>query len=153
MFVLRGGLSDIVFQRSPYSHNTEVFVTFVHGQSTSLGGEGEDAYLFGWMSSGNDVVVELPVGASTVALTEDAVLADLGHERVENDLILTIHSGGGGTLTLKDYFVSSHAWMISEQNGTTIDVVDWSFQSLLSILRRCKRIFWMLHVRNGQMIY
>ncbi len=94
------------------------------GNDTLVGGEGEDTYLFGWMSSGNDVVVELPVGASTIALTEDTVLADLEHERVENDLILTIH-GGGGTLTLKDYFISPHVWAIHEHTGNTINVADW----------------------------
>lgn len=73
------------------------------GNDTLVGGEGEDTYLFGWMSSGNDVAIELPIGASTIALTDGTTLADLRHERVENDLIIAIH-GGGGMLTLKDYF-------------------------------------------------
>jgi len=94
------------------------------GNDTLVGGDGEDTYLFGWGSSGNDVAIELPVGASAIALTDGTTLADLWHERVENDLIIAIH-GGGGMLTLKDYFISPHAWTIHEHTGNTINVADW----------------------------
>ena len=94
------------------------------GNDTLVGGDGEDTYLFGWASSGNDVVVELPAGANIIALTDGTTLADLWQERMENDLILAIH-GGGGTLTLRDYFISSYAWTIHEHTGNTINVADW----------------------------
>lgn len=94
------------------------------GNDTLVGGEGEDTYLFGWGASGNDVAIELPVGASTIALTDGTTLADLRHERLENDLIIAIR-GGGGMLTLKDYFISPHTWTIHEHTGNTINVADW----------------------------
>ncbi|MBK6959183.1 MAG: hypothetical protein IPH22_13485 [Nitrosomonas sp.] len=76
------------------------------GNDVLVGGDGNDTYLFGWMSAGNDVAVEPLEGMSIIALTEGTALADLRHERMGNDLILTLQ--GGATLTLRDYFVSPH---------------------------------------------
>jgi len=94
------------------------------GDDILIGGEGIDTYLFGWMSAGNDVAVEVADGMSIIALTEGATLADLRYERTGNDLVLTLH-GGGATLMLQDYFVSPHIWTIREENGTAINVADW----------------------------
>lgn len=94
------------------------------GDDILTGGEGTDTYLFGWMSAGNDVAVEVADGMSIVALTEGVMLADLRHERIGNDLVLTLH-GGGAALTLQDYFVSPHIWTIREENGAVINITDW----------------------------
>lgn len=94
------------------------------GDDILIGGEGTDTYLFGWMSAGNDVAVEVADGMSIIALTEGAALVDLRYERTGNDLILTLH-GGGATLTLQDYFVSPHIWTIRQENGAAINAADW----------------------------
>jgi len=93
------------------------------GNDVLVGGDGNDTYLFGWMSAGNDVAVEPLEGMSIIALTEGTALADLWHERMGNDLILTLQ--GGATLTLKDYFVSPHVWMLHEATNAVINVADW----------------------------
>ncbi|MXS81831.1 calcium-binding protein [Nitrosomonas oligotropha] len=94
------------------------------GNDVLTGGDGTDTYLFGWLSSGNDVAIEIADGMSIIALTAGATLADLQHERVGDDLILTLH-GSGAALTLKDYFVSPHVWTIHEESGVTVNVADW----------------------------
>lgn len=94
------------------------------GDDILIGGEGTDTYLFGWMSAGNDVAVEVADGMSIIALTEGAALTDLRHDRTGNDLILTLH-GGGAMLTLQDYFVSPHIWTIHQENGVAINVANW----------------------------
>ena len=95
------------------------------GNDVLVGGDGNDTYLFGWMSAGSDVAVEPLEGMSIIALTEGTALADLRHERMGNDLILTLQ--GGATLTLKDYFVSPHVWMLREESNAVINVADWLY--------------------------
>lgn len=94
------------------------------GDDILIGGTGTDTYLFGWMSAGNDVAIEVADGMSAIALTGGATLANLRDERSGNDLILTLR-GGGASMTLKDYFVSPHIWTIREENGAEINVADW----------------------------
>ncbi|WP_292925987.1 calcium-binding protein [Nitrosomonas sp.] len=93
------------------------------GNDVLVGGDGNDTYLFGWMSAGNDVAVEPLEGTSIIALTEGTALTDLRHERMGNDLILMLQ--GGAMLTLKDYFVSPHVWMLHEATNAVINVADW----------------------------
>ena len=94
------------------------------GNDVLEGGDGMDAYRFGWTSLGNDVAVEVSAGASVIALTDGTTLADLQHEQVGSDLMLSFQ-GGGATLTLKDYFASSHDWTIQDEGGVTTGVADW----------------------------
>ncbi|MBX3629904.1 MAG: putative Ig domain-containing protein [Nitrosomonas sp.] len=94
------------------------------GNDTLIGGDGVDTYLFGWSSLGNDVAMESGTGSSFVKLTDGTVLADLRHQQAGDDLILVLR-GGSAMLTLKDYYVSSHNWTISDETNATIAVADW----------------------------
>ena len=94
------------------------------GNDLLVGGDGNDTYLFGWILLGSDTVVESPTGASIVILTEGTLLADLRHERAGNDLTLALR-GGGATLTIKDYYVSQHTWMIHAENNVVVGIADW----------------------------
>ncbi len=94
------------------------------GNDILIGGEGIDTYLLGWMSVGHDVAEEVADEQSIVALSSGTTLADLRYQRAGNDLILSLH-GSGATLTLRDYFVSSHHWIIQPENGEAIPVADW----------------------------
>ena len=94
------------------------------GNDVLEGGDGIDAYRVGWTSLGNDVAVEASAGASIIALTDGTTLADLKHEQLGSDLMLSFQ-GGGATLTLKDYFTSAHDWTIQDESGVITGVADW----------------------------
>lgn len=94
------------------------------GNDELIGGEGLDTYLFGLRSIGNDVAVETDSGQSFIALTDGLKIEDLSHFQSGNDLILAI-KGGGATLTIKDYYVSSHDWLILDQFNVTFNLSDW----------------------------
>lgn len=94
------------------------------GNDILVGGDGNDTYLFGLGSAGNDVAVELSAGESIIALTNGTTLADLRYIRMGNDLILALR-GDNATLTLQDYYTSSHNWTISDETNATIAVADW----------------------------
>ncbi|SDU06864.1 calcium-binding protein [Nitrosomonas ureae] len=94
------------------------------GNDLLVGGDGDDTYLYGWTSLGSDRVVESAAGTSIVALTESTLLTDLRHVRTGNDLILSLR-GGGTTLTIKDYYVSQHTWVIHAENNVAVGMADW----------------------------
>ncbi|MER2512366.1 MAG: calcium-binding protein [Nitrosomonas ureae] len=94
------------------------------GNDLLVGGDGDDTYLYGWTSLGNDRVMESSVGTSIVVLTEGTLLTDLRHERAGNDLILSLR-GGGTALTIEDYYVSQHSWIMHAENNVTIGMTDW----------------------------
>ncbi|SER25795.1 Ca2+-binding protein, RTX toxin-related [Nitrosomonas sp. Nm51] len=94
------------------------------GDDILIGGDGVDTYLFGWGSLGNDVAVESGTGSGFVKLTDGTVLADLRHQQTGDDLILALR-GGSATLTLKDYFMTSHLWVVLDENNAAVSVADW----------------------------
>ncbi|KFI17807.1 hypothetical protein IB75_18440, partial [Nitrosococcus oceani C-27] len=85
------------------------------GNDLLVGGEGEDTYLFGWNSQGNDIITEL-AGSNTIALEKGTVIADLRHAQYGDDLIISLR-GSTATLTLKDYYLFSQQWSIRVENN------------------------------------
>lgn len=93
------------------------------GNDLLVGGEGEDTYPFGWNSSGNDVITEF-AGGNIIALEKGTAIADLRHERSEDDLIILLR-GSTATLTLKDYYAFSQQWTIQDENHVMLDITEW----------------------------
>jgi Ca2+-binding RTX toxin-like protein len=94
------------------------------GHDILVGGAGNDSYLFGWSALGNDVAVESSDGSSIIALTDGTTLGDLKYSRISNNLVMSL-KGGASTLTLTDYFSSTHLWTILDESGVSTGVADW----------------------------
>lgn len=93
------------------------------GDDWLAGGAGTDTYKLGF-AGGRDTIQEVAGESSVLELEAGLLPADLSAQRSGDDLVLRRRGTEEG-VTVADYYVQPHAWILKDAQGATQDLADF----------------------------